>query len=238
MENPVVLNVYDLSNGLARTMSQRLIGTHLEGIWHTGIVVYGKEFYFGGGICQGHPGQTPYGNPIDIITLGTTLIPEDLFMDFLRDLSPSFSQSTYDLFKNNCNHFTDECSQFLIGNGIPKHIVDLPLQALKTPMGRQISNMVGNMQHQANSQSHPLFDPRAMEGANNPQAMNFSLPDAAQIVQELSGQLAYNQAINTCDACIIDIFADWCGPCNKIKPFFASLKSRYPQFKFFKVEMG
>jgi len=38
-----------------------------------------KEFYFGGGICQGIPGKTPYGNPIKTIELGNTQIPPDLF---------------------------------------------------------------------------------------------------------------------------------------------------------------
>jgi len=27
------------------------IGKQLDGIWHTGIVAFGYEYYFGGGIC-------------------------------------------------------------------------------------------------------------------------------------------------------------------------------------------
>ena len=60
-EYPVKLNVYDLSQGMAKAMSMGLIGVQIDGIWHTGIVVYGKEFYFGGGICYDPPGQTPFG---------------------------------------------------------------------------------------------------------------------------------------------------------------------------------
>lgn len=37
--SPVKLYVYDLSNGMARAMSASLIGTHIDGIWHTSIVV-------------------------------------------------------------------------------------------------------------------------------------------------------------------------------------------------------
>lgn len=132
-----------------------------------------QEFYFGGGICNGPAGMTPYGTPVDKIPLGTTEIPEDIFTEFLMDINSKFSMQTYDLFKNNCNHFTDECATFLLGTGIPKYIVDLPLEVLKTPMGAMIGNMVSGMQNQANAQSHPMFDPRAMEGQNNPQAMNF-----------------------------------------------------------------
>ncbi|EME30583.1 uncharacterized protein Gasu_20450 [Galdieria sulphuraria] len=56
----VSLHVYDLSQGLARQWSTWILGTQLEGIWHTGIVVYSKEFFYGGGICVERPGQTPY----------------------------------------------------------------------------------------------------------------------------------------------------------------------------------
>jgi len=40
--------------------------------------------------------------------LGTTEIPEDMFMEMLRDLSPRFTQATYNVFEHNCNNFTDE----------------------------------------------------------------------------------------------------------------------------------
>lgn len=44
---PVQLYVYDMTNGVAAVMSQMLLGQHIEGIWHTAIVVYGREFFFG-----------------------------------------------------------------------------------------------------------------------------------------------------------------------------------------------
>jgi len=46
----VQLAVYDLSRGMAAQLSGRILGQTIEGIWHTGIRVYNKEFYFGGGI--------------------------------------------------------------------------------------------------------------------------------------------------------------------------------------------
>lgn len=50
MSKKVSLHVYDLSQGLARQLSQQLIGRHFDGIYHTGIVVFGREYFFGGGI--------------------------------------------------------------------------------------------------------------------------------------------------------------------------------------------
>ena len=39
--------VYDLSRGMARQFSAMFLGKHFDGVWHTGIVTYGKEWYFG-----------------------------------------------------------------------------------------------------------------------------------------------------------------------------------------------
>lgn len=41
--------------GMARQMSPMLLGKSIEGIYHTGLVIYGIEYYYGGGICEGQP---------------------------------------------------------------------------------------------------------------------------------------------------------------------------------------
>ena len=57
----VQLYVYDLSQGMASSMSMAMIGKQIDGIWHTGLVVYGKEYFYGGGISWANPGTTPFG---------------------------------------------------------------------------------------------------------------------------------------------------------------------------------
>ncbi len=57
----VILHIYDLSNGMASQFSRQLVGRQIDGIWHTGIVVYGKEYYFGGGVSYDAPSSTPFG---------------------------------------------------------------------------------------------------------------------------------------------------------------------------------
>lgn len=52
----VMLYVYDITNGMAKTMSPMFLGKVIEGVWHTGLVVYEKEYFYGGGICVGVPG--------------------------------------------------------------------------------------------------------------------------------------------------------------------------------------
>ena len=61
MTFPVTLHIYDLSGGMAKNMSKQLVGKQIDGIWHTGIVIYGKEFFFGGGIAWDTPARTPFG---------------------------------------------------------------------------------------------------------------------------------------------------------------------------------
>lgn len=51
----VQINLYDLSNGMAKAFSPMFLGKLIEGIWHTGLVIYGSEYYFGGGIVKGIP---------------------------------------------------------------------------------------------------------------------------------------------------------------------------------------
>lgn len=104
----VTLNIYDLSGGLARQMSMAMVGKQFDGIWHTGVVVYGKEIFFGGGIQTGVPGRTPYGFPVSQLSMGTTHIPEDVCMEFLQEIGPRFTFETYNILGNNCNNFSNE----------------------------------------------------------------------------------------------------------------------------------
>lgn len=58
--------------------------------------------------------------------------PAQLNFSFVTNKSCFFRPGTYNLFKHNCNSFTEEVSNFLVGNGIPKYILDLPEEILQT----------------------------------------------------------------------------------------------------------
>ena len=54
----VKLYVYDLSKGLARQLSLQMTGKQIDGIWHTSVVVFGQEIFYGQGISITAPGKS------------------------------------------------------------------------------------------------------------------------------------------------------------------------------------
>ena len=103
MAVPVRVHVYDLSMGMARVHSAALLGTEIPIVPHTGVVVYGREFYFSGGIQNDDPSffATSRGIPVcRTIDLGDTEIPEEVFHEFLSERSSDFTATTYDLLRH------------------------------------------------------------------------------------------------------------------------------------------
>lgn len=157
----VVLYIYDLTYGMAATMSQMLLGRHIEGVWHTAVVVYGREYFYGShGITTCLPGTTVLREPLKKEPIGRTYIPKSLFEDYVRGLAQStFRGTKYSLLRHNCNTFSEDLCQFLCGVGIPKYILDLPEDFLSTPLGRSLGSLIdslgtqsdptGNFQHEA-----------------------------------------------------------------------------------------
>ena len=48
----VWLYQYDLTNGVGPKICKFMTGIEIEGVWHTSLVVYGCEYFFGGGIQE------------------------------------------------------------------------------------------------------------------------------------------------------------------------------------------
>lgn len=156
----VTLLIYDLSNGMAKQMSQMFLGKMIEGVWHTSLLVYDREFYFGGGICEGAARKTPYGRPYKEIKFGYTELPIELFKEYLRELNDKFNTNTYNILYNNCNHFTNEIANFLTGSNIPDNILNQHKELYNSPMGKMILPMLESMNNQ-NPESFPnMFEGR------------------------------------------------------------------------------
>lgn len=166
----VTLNVYDLSQGLARQLSTSFLGKAIEGIWHTGIVVYGNEYFFGGGIQHLPAGSTPYGTPLKVVELGVTHVPKDVFEMYLQEINPRYLPETYSLLTHNCNNFSNEVAQFLVGATIPDYILQLPNEVMSSPMGSLFLPMIQNLETTLKSggvPQVPQFRPTTVSPASN-----------------------------------------------------------------------
>lgn len=106
--------------------------------------MYGNEYYFGGGIQHAPAGTTPYGTPIRVVDLGVTHVPQDVFEMYLQDIGPRYTAETYSLLTHNCNNFSNEVAQFLVGATIPDYILQLPNEVMNSPMGAVICELLSS----------------------------------------------------------------------------------------------
>lgn len=51
--------------------------------------------------------------------IGETNITQDVFEQFLAEISPNYTPEKYKLLEHNCNNFTNEACEFLTGKSIP-----------------------------------------------------------------------------------------------------------------------
>ena len=165
LSNPgfkVVVYQYDLTQGMARTMSRGLIGKQIDGVWHTAVCVFGKEYFYGGGICVGEPKKTPYGYPVKELDFGYTTKTEEDLKSYIRSINSQFTMNTYNVLNHNCNHFTDAALFFLVGKHLPNSILKQHEEILNTPMGQMFRPMLESM-----SRGNNAFLPNAFEERNN-----------------------------------------------------------------------
>ncbi|CAL4119909.1 unnamed protein product [Meganyctiphanes norvegica] len=138
------LYVYDLGRGLTKSLSEESSHDPLEGFWHTGVVAYGREYYFGpGGIESCRPGGTILGEPDKVEDLGESQVPYQLFLEYIFGLGEqAYRPGVYEVVKHNSNKFSDEVSGFLCGHGIPKDILALPQQLEDTEICNSVSSIL------------------------------------------------------------------------------------------------
>ncbi|KAK0735480.1 PUL domain-containing protein [Apiosordaria backusii] len=138
----VTLFVYDLSRGMARQMSASLLGFQIDAIYHTSIKLNGLEYVYDGNVVAIRPGFSHLGQPEQQLHLGTTDLPMDVIEEYLDSLREIYTVEAYDLWKHNCNNFSNDFAMFLLGKGIPEHIVNLPQTVLDSPFGQMLMPML------------------------------------------------------------------------------------------------
>ncbi|KAJ5498946.1 hypothetical protein N7453_007997 [Penicillium expansum] len=225
----VSLYVYDLSKGLARMYSLALTGTQMDAIYHTSIVLNGVEYYFGQGIQTAAPGSTHHGQPMEVVKLGTTELPNDVIEEYLGSLATIYTPESYDLFLHNCNNFTQDFSMFLVGKSIPEHIINLPRTFLETPFGQMMKPQIemalkgvtqgtgtgpapGSRAQPTTARAvPPAPQPMAYPGAGTVRMVS----NLSQLQSELSG------ASHSC--AVIFFTSSTCPPCKAVYPTYDQL---------------
>mmetsp|Transcript_96791 Transcript_96791/g.216873 ORF Transcript_96791/g.216873 Transcript_96791/m.216873 type:complete len:405 (-) Transcript_96791:72-1286(-) len=170
--------VYDITQGMASRMSVALIGKQIDIIPHTGIVVFGKEYFFGSGPCIGAPGQSVPVPTSQILDLGETAKTcEELEAYINSVLALEHTSEKYNLLSHNCNHYADAVAKFLLdGTGLPSWIVNIAEEALSTPQGQSLRVMIETMEKSMRSNMgggsamNPFGDVGAPAAAVVPQA--------------------------------------------------------------------
>mmetsp|Transcript_2547 Transcript_2547/g.4316 ORF Transcript_2547/g.4316 Transcript_2547/m.4316 type:complete len:173 (-) Transcript_2547:464-982(-) len=150
-EQIVELYQYDLTQGMAKALSPMLLGVDhaIEGVWHTSIVIHGIELFFGQGVQQTRPGTTPFGQPLHKHVLGVSQVPKMLVLDMVTELgSTRFKPTDYNLFHNNCNHFSHALAELLCGQGVPTEILTQHEVLQRSPMGAMLMPMIQQMEGQ------------------------------------------------------------------------------------------
>ncbi|GJN89479.1 hypothetical protein Rhopal_002465-T1 [Rhodotorula paludigena] len=232
---PVTLYVYDLSGGLAAIWGQQLTGRPVEGIWHTALVLYGMEVFFGQGISiVSPPGTTHHGQPRKKIPCGVTHLDKETFLEYIEGLRETYTADAYHLLEFNCNTFTNDVLGFLNGGSIPEDIRNQPQEIMSTPFGQSMRPMIEQMFVGARR-------PTAGAAVNNllPQ-LGVAPPAPAPISDDVPStqSVASNLSICTSVASLRSILASspataimytslTCPPCTAIKPFFESLAAKH-----------
>jgi len=167
--NVVKLAIYDLSRGMARSLSSQFLGPQysVEAIPHTGVVVFGQEYFYGGGIQSEDPLQFRASTgmrPVQIVELGRTAASRTEFESWCRrQASPGgkYDANSYDLLTRNCNDFANDAALRGLGmsRGVPQWVLDVPRRFLSSPMGQLVRPVLENMQLTGNiGGAHPIAE--------------------------------------------------------------------------------
>ena len=150
----ITITKYDLTRGMAKSMCSTFVGNNsIEGIWHTGIMIDGIEYFYGNGIQHLEHGEfiKLQGNlfPCETFDYGETKKTKQEIEGFILKNGEKYSIEKYNLIENNCNHFTNDFSKFLVDKEIPKEIVNQAKNIINT-MGA----FIGGFFKQASEEFH------------------------------------------------------------------------------------
>ncbi|KAF9111166.1 hypothetical protein BGX27_005307 [Mortierella sp. AM989] len=222
-------------------MSLGFVGRQIDAIYHTSVVVFGREFYYGQGIMSSIPGSTMHGQPMERVDMGETEIPQEVFMEFMDNMRETYTAEAYHLLDNNCNNFSNDVCQFLVGRPIPSHITSLPADFLNTPFGQSmrpmIEGMFGPSRHVA---TPPPYQPSVAPAASFPSVGSIAgAGTSAASVPYMTDLGQLRSTIQSNPATVVYFTSATCPPCRVIMPIFDELVlAKGQKIKGVKVDVG
>ncbi|KAI0120123.1 DUF862-domain-containing protein [Nemania sp. FL0031] len=232
----VHLLVYDLSNGLARQLSMGFLGFQLDAIYHTSIELEGMEYVYDGPVSAIRPGSSHLGQPLERIHLGKTELPLEVVLEYLESLRETYTPQAYDLFRHNCNNFSNDFSTFMLGKGIPEHIANMPQAVLDSPFGRMLQPQLQNMVEQRKAQHGGLLGIQ-----NGQQQSNGAGASSSAVIAEVSNLQSFNTALGSAanKSAIIFFTSATCPPCKALYPLYSELAAEHGKsVAFLKVDIS
>ncbi|KAF3056302.1 Desumoylating isopeptidase 1 [Daldinia childiae] len=228
----VHLLVYDLSNGLAKQLSLGLLGFQLDAIYHTSIELDNKEYVYDSGINVIRPGTSHLGQPLERIHLGKTELPIEVILEYLDSLKHIYTPEAYDLFRHNCNNFSNDFAMFLLGKGVPSHIANMPQAVLDSPFGRMLQPQLSQIVEQRKAQRGGLLgiqdnvQPHTNGTANS--AGSSTHPQRLSVINITNIREFDDMLERARKSCAIIFFTSaTCGPCKALYPLYDGLAAEH-----------
>jgi thiol-disulfide isomerase/thioredoxin len=204
----------------------QFLGTQIDAVYHTSIVLDNIEYYFGQGVQTCRAGATHHGRPMETIKLGRTDLPIEIILEYLESLKQVYTAESYDLFMHNCNNFSNDFAMFLVGKGIPAHITSLPQTVLDTPFGQMLRPQIDAAMRPITQAPtpQPVAPARQTPSANTSFATKPATPLAAAtgMVNKVTAIQEVDRLLGLAkDRCAIIFFtSSTCAPCKLVyQPF-------------------
>jgi hypothetical protein len=127
--NEVQVRVYNIDRYGMSPLAAKALNKNIEAIWHVGVAVFGKEYWFGAIVEEQSLNDVDYAfgfGPTHVYNIGTTDLDPKEFHDWVFDVQANqYNVESYDCFNHNCHHFANDLVVKLTGKtpdtgGFPK----------------------------------------------------------------------------------------------------------------------
>lgn len=158
--NDVQVRVYNIDRWNMSPIAAKALKKNCEAIWHVGVTVFGKEYWYGAIVESQNLTEVDYVfgfGPTHVYNIGKTdLDPEEFDKWVFEDRAREYQVEKYDCFNHNCHHFARDLVLKLTGKtpeqgGFPQWCLDHAEQALselgdeKADQIRWVSNRIAKV---------------------------------------------------------------------------------------------